>query len=129
MAKKLSRRLVASYCADELLAGNDRIIDELAAFLLDSKRTRELELVVRDIEDALQARGVAVADVASARQLSSAASAAIKKFVTATTGARRVELRSQIDPALLGGIKLNLPGQELDNTILHRLTQLKANKV
>lgn len=129
MAKKLSRRLVAAYCADELLAGNDRIIDELAAFLLDSKRTRELELIVRDIEDALQVRGVAVADVASARQLSPAASAAIKKFITTSTGAKRVELRSEIDPALLGGIKLNLPGQELDNTILHRLTQLKANKV
>lgn len=129
MAKKLSRRLVAAYCADQLLAGNGDVITQLAAFLLDTKRTRELELVARDIEDALQARGVVVADVASARQLSPAAKAAVTAFIKQSTAAKRVELRSDVDERLLGGLKLNLPGQELDSTILHRLTQLKANKV
>jgi len=129
MAKKLSRRLVAAYCADQLLAGNDDVIMQLAAFLLDTKRTRELELVARDIEDALQARGVVVADVASARQLSPAAQAVVTAFIKKSTAAKRVELRSDVDERLLGGLKLNLPGQELDSTILHRLTQLKANKV
>ena len=54
MAIRLSRRKIASFYADEILAGRADVTKRLAAFLLDTRRTRELPLIVRDIEDALQ---------------------------------------------------------------------------
>jgi hypothetical protein len=67
---KLSRRKVAALLADELLAGK-KVTKKLAAYLIDTKRTREATLFVRDIESALAQRGVLLADVASSFELTS----------------------------------------------------------
>lgn len=128
MASRLSRRKIASYYADQLLAGHTEVARQLAAYLVDSRRTRELELIVRDIEDALAARGVMIAEVSSAHELEPATKTAITQFITATSDSQAVHLRSNVDPSLLGGVKINLPGQELDATLRRKLTLLKSNK-
>ena len=129
MASRLSRRAIANYYAEQLLAGNNTVTKQLAAFLVDTKRTRELELIVRDVEDALATRGVTIGAISSARELSDAARKAITAFIAETTDASTVHLRSSVDPSLLGGVKIDLPGQELDTTLRRKLTLLKSNKV
>ncbi|OGL21797.1 hypothetical protein A2707_00380 [Candidatus Saccharibacteria bacterium RIFCSPHIGHO2_01_FULL_45_15] len=128
MAIRLSRRKIASYYADELIAGRD-IVRSLAAYLVDSRRLREIELIVRDIESALADRGVVVADVTTSRSLTDQAKTAIQTYIKATTGAKSIELRQLIDDDLIGGVKVAVPGRELDATIRHRLNLLKATKV
>lgn len=128
MAIRLSRRKVASYYADELLAGRD-ITKQLAAYLVESRRTREYELFVRDIEAALAVRGVLVADISSATQLSATSKKAIESYLTGKTHAKTVMLRETVDSNLLGGVKVAVPGSELDATLRHKLNQLKASKI
>lgn len=129
MAVRVSRRKIASYYADELLAGKTDIATRLAALLLDTGRVRELDLIVRDIEDALEARGVVVADIASAHTLSQATQKDITAFLKKQSGAKEVHLRVNVDQALLGGVRINVPGRELDTTLRRKLTLLKASKV
>lgn len=129
MALRVSRRKISAYYADQLLAGNKSVASQLAAFLVETKRTRELELIVRDIEDALAARGVVVADVASAHELTDATRASIEAFLQTTHGAKAVHLRENVDQTLLGGVQITTAGFELDATLRRKLTALKANKV
>lgn len=129
MAVRVSRRKIASYYADELLAGKTDIATRLAALLLDTGRVRELDLIVRDIEDALEARGVVVADITSAHTLSQATQKDITAFLKKQSDAKEVHLRVNVDQALLGGVRINVPGRELDTTLRRKLTLLKASKV
>jgi F-type H+-transporting ATPase subunit delta len=129
MATRLSRRKLASYLADELATGKKDVPERLAAFLVDTKRMRELPLIIRDIEDALVARGIVVADVDSAHELNSATMKLLESFVKDQTNARYVHFRTSVDETLLGGVRVNVPGQELDATLRRKLTNLKATKV
>lgn len=129
MAIRVSRRKISAHYADELLRGNVSVASQLAAFLVDTGRTRELELIVRDIEEALVVRGVVVADVTSARELGDATVKEITAFLKKNRSAKTVYLRESVDPTVLGGVRINLPGHELDATLRRKLTALKANKV
>ena len=125
---KLSRRKIAAYFADELIAGRS-VIKPLAAYLVETKRTRESILVIRSIEAALADRGVLLADIASGRELSADTEKAIVSYLQQTTDADKVELRSHVDPHLLGGVRIDTPNERLDRTLRHKLNQLTASKI
>lgn len=127
MAVRLSRRKMAAYVADKLVAGTpvSAALREVAAYLQDSRRTREQELLVRDIESEMANRGIVVADVASAHPLDKAIEAQIK----AMTGATSLQLRQSVDESLLGGIRIDIPGKRFDGTIRHKLNALKAKQL
>ena len=130
MATRLSRRKLAEYSADQLLAGKKvAVLQELAAYLIEKKRVSELELIVRDIEAALLARGTAIADVVTARKLTAETQAQIEKYVASQHPGVTVQLRTRVEPDVLGGAKIGLAGEELDGTIRRKLTTLKASKV
>lgn len=129
MAQRASRRKIAAQVAERLLAGNKNAVTELAAYLLDTGRVRETDLLVRDIETALAQRGVLLADIASSRALSGDAEKQIQKYLKSKTGASTIHLRETVDPTLLGGVRVSIPGSELDSTLRHKLNQLKASKV
>ncbi len=125
---KLSRRKIAAYFASELIAGRDAT-KALAAYLIESKRIREADLIVRDIEAALADRGVLLADIASSRELASDTKQAITAFLKQATGAKDVHIRPHVDPYLLGGVRIDTPGARLDTTLRTRLNQLTASKI
>lgn len=124
---RLSRRKIAHFVVDRLLAGNDKnkLLGEVAAYLVTTGRTRELELLVRDIEDVLAQRGIVVADVTSAHPLTKALKNEVKAFV----GASSLQLRETVDPSVLGGVRIDLPGRRFDGTIARKLAALKAKQV
>jgi F-type H+-transporting ATPase subunit delta len=125
---KLSRRKIAAHLADELIAGRP-IAKQLAAYLVDARRTREAALMVRDIESALADRGVLLADVATSRELGADTKKEIADYLQQKSGVSSVELRSHVDPHLLGGVRIDTPGSRLDKTLRHRLNQLTASKI
>ena len=125
---KISRRKIAAYIADELLAGH-AATKQLAAYLVDAKRTREATLIVRDIETALADRGILVADIASARTLAAETESEITAYLQASTKATDVQLRKSVDQQLLGGVRITVPDGRLDTTLRHRLNQLTASKI
>ena len=84
----VSRRKLAKYAAEQLLAGNDAVLEEIAGFLVHEKQEREVELLARDIEVELAERGTVVATVESARELDEATKSAIKKLLASNSGMR-----------------------------------------
>ena len=125
---KLSRRKIASLWADELLKGRD-ITKQIAAYLVENRRVDEASLIVRDTEAALAERGVVVADITSATDLDASAQAAIQKFLEISMNAKRIEFRKSTDEALIGGVRIDTAGQQLDASLRARLNQLKASKI
>lgn len=127
MAQRLSRRKLAAHVAERL--GDAKTaraaLKEVAAHLVATRRTRELELLVRDIEDAMAERGVVVADVTSAHPLSGS----IKSEITKLVGAKKLALRETVDPMVLGGIRVDIPGKRFDATVRRKLTALKAKQL
>lgn len=124
MATRISRRKIAEYAAERLLNGEktSAVVKEIAAFLLETRRTREGKLIVRDIELALAQRGVVVASVTSAFPLTDALKTEISKLV----GGKELVLRATVDPSVLGGIRLTTPGKRLDATLRRKIQSLKA---
>lgn len=120
----LSRRKIADYAADKLAAG-ENIIPDLAGMLVADGRTREVELLVRDIEAALSDRGIVVATVISAHRLGED----IKRAIAELVDCKDLKLREKIDGSVIGGLRIDLPGQRLDGTIKHKLAALRAQKI
>lgn len=127
MSAKISRRKLAQHVADELERGTapSPILQELAAYLVDTKRIREADLVVRAIEDELADRGVVLARVTTATMLSDQ----LRRDIATMIGARQVTIDAVIDPSIVGGVKVETPGKLLDATIQRKLLALRQAKV
>lgn len=127
MADRLSRRKIAGLAVDRLLGGNSKkdVVKQVAAYLVTSRRTRELELLVRDIEELLAERGVVVADVTSVRPLTEV----IKAEIGALVKADSLQIRESVDETVLGGIRIDFAGKRFDGTIRHKLNALKAKQL
>jgi F0F1-type ATP synthase delta subunit len=127
MATKISRRKLAAYAADRLVTGDavSAVMRELAAYLIDTRRQREYELIVRDIETALLMRGTAIATTISARTLSTEAKQAIEQLVKSEYQTiKAVHIKETVDERVLGGVKLVLPDRQLDATASAKLEKL-----
>lgn len=119
---KISRRKLAAYVADEFRAGNGELaLRQAAAYLVETGRTRSAGLLVRDIEEALLGDGIVVADVTAARPIDELVKAAIAKLFPAG----ELYIRERIDPSVLGGIRVEIPGQRYEGTLKHKIDLLK----
>ncbi|MFZ1243401.1 MAG: F0F1 ATP synthase subunit delta [Candidatus Saccharimonas sp.] len=127
MATRLSRRRIALYAATELQQHKPakEVMRQIAAFLIDTKRTREAGLLVRSIEEELERRGIVIATVTTAHQMS----AELNRQIVSLLSADKVVLRAQNDTNLIGGFLLETPSERLDATIQHKLAALKAAKI
>lgn len=127
MPGRLSRRKIAAFVANKLIAGKPvaEAIKEAAAYLVETRRTSERELLIRDIEDILAENGVVIADVTSAHPLSDT----LRSEVHTLIGAKELHLRESIDAAVLGGIRIDMPGVRFDGTIKRKLNALRAQQL
>ena len=128
MTGRLSRRSMAEYVANGLAEGKSKklLLQQLAAYLIDTRRTSELELIIRDIEFSLAEKGIVQASIVSAFDLSAETKKALEAFVKTKTKATQVSLSNMVDPSVLGGVKITIPGRELDQTVARQLTVLKT---
>ena len=136
MAAGFSRRRLAAYVAEQIAAGAEvsALLQQVAACLIDTRATRDVDVVAATIEEALAERGIVVAEVTTAHALSAALQKQLKTEVTAlaeqsgTAPVTSVQLRQVVDPSVIGGVKIALPGQRYDGTIQHKLTALAGTK-
>lgn len=118
----VSRRKLAGFVADQLQSGDGvNAIQQAAAYLIETKQTHSVDLLVRDIEEILAERGTVVADVTSARPLSTEDKASIAKLL----GAQQLHAREIIDSSVLGGVRVEMSGKRLDATLKHKIDLLK----
>ena len=125
MAGRLSRRALATFVAKELLAGNDQIIDWLAALLIEERREREADLLVRDIESILADSGQMIVRVDTAHPLD----VATKKEIESMFDQHEVHIKETVRPELIGGVKVTTPTQSLDRTIAKKLEMLRTAEI
>jgi len=124
---KLSRRKLSGNAAARLVSGESKktVLRDVAAYLIDSGRKAEATLVVRDIEAMLADAGTAIGTVTSARPLSKGSLSTVESFIKQHDLAiKQVVLREQIDESLIGGIKLELPGKQLDASVKAKLDMI-----
>lgn len=124
---KISRTRIARYVASQSKDGviSSKVIRDVASYLIESGRTRELQLVVRSIEDELAKLGLVIADTVSTEEITDAQKAEIKKLLRA----EKLELRQNIDKTIIGGLRVDSPVGTIDFTVANRLRSLKRAKI
>lgn len=126
--RRISRRALAAHYARRVIEGDDLVARQLAAYLIETRRVKELPLIVRDIEDALLAQGVVIADVIGARPIDTRTEKSIADYLIGIYGGE-VALRMSVQPEVIGGVRIRTPDAELDTTIKRKLINLQATKI
>lgn len=72
-----------------------------------------------------QAHGILVVNAVTAIALNRRQSNKLKKKLSSITG-KTIELVNRIDPACLGGIRLDYDGKRVDDTVAHRLDEIRC---
>lgn len=129
MAKIGRRRLAREVVRllREQPARQAELVRQLAAYLVDTKQTKQADLLMKDIADEfyVQQQHVA-ADVRHAFDLTPETQSRITDLIKKATGAASVELQTAKEPELLGGVVIRTPRQELDASVRHKLKALSA---
>lgn len=126
---RLSRRNLARYATDQLVAQNDvtQLARDIFSVLADDGRTGELELLMADIYYELEDHGqVANTRITSAVDLSDQLMAEVKALVKKTTGVDQVLLNPKIDKSVVGGLRIETATKVWDRTVANQLNDLKG---
>lgn len=103
-----------------------KFADEVAGYLLASNRTGELDSLARDMVGYRSQEGVIEVTAVSARRLTGAALDEVRqKIKQLYPGAKRVIINQRIDSDQIGGVRLEMPGQQLDLSVRGKLNQFK----
>lgn len=127
--RQISRRQLAIYAAKALVAGKTNVVEQLAAYLAETNRTKEASLLARDIEKALETKGVVVARVKTAHGLQAEQQAEIEQLIKKRYGAKQVVLSTSEHGDLLGGVVVSTAGDEFDGSLRRNINRLKVVKV
>lgn len=101
----------------------------LARLLIDGNRLDDVPQIVALYEDALRAeRGIVVAEVTTADELGPIEMELVRERLAAFVG-RQVEIRSRVDPDIIGGIIARVGDQLIDGSVINQLRRLRARLV
>lgn len=121
---------VAHVLAQQTLAAdfNEQLfVREVAAYLLDTGRTGQLNSIARDMVKERAAKGVVEVTVVSARELTDAVRADIRAQVEKLyPNATRIVMNERREASVIGGVRLEFPEQQLDLSVRNKLNRLKA---
>ncbi|HEX5744571.1 MAG TPA: F0F1 ATP synthase subunit delta [Candidatus Saccharimonadales bacterium] len=125
---KARRTRIAKLVADRALKGgvSKRFSRQVAAYLLSEGRVSELDSIVRDVQADWAEAGIVEVIASSAHPLTASIKADIKQQVRRVyPGAKRIIVTDAYDPDVIGGVRLNMPGKQLDLSVQAKLNQFK----
>lgn len=125
---KTPRHRISGFVADRTLKGGSmkKLSQELAAYLLQERRTSELDSVLRDVQADWAQAGYVEVIAASAHPLAPAVRTKIETAVKRLyPNAKRIHVTEQADPGIIGGVRLNLANQQLDLSVEAKLNKFK----
>lgn len=124
---RLSRRKLSTYLARAAEKGDLSVaVPQVAAYLVESSRTKEAELIVMDVERFLEGHGRVVASVASAHALDQNELDQIEQMLKRRYDAREVDLVSEVEEELLGGVVVRTASEEFDGSLKRSIKRLRA---
>jgi F-type H+-transporting ATPase subunit delta len=98
----------------------------LAFMLIQRRRFDILPEMVEVFRDMmLEMQGIAIADVTTAVEMTAAERASVERHLSAMAG-KQIELRTRVDPTMIGGIVARIGDQLIDGSVLSRLQDMRA---
>jgi len=126
--RKYSRKQIAkAYLKLRQEKSSQYALEALAATLFSSSRSRDAELVVREIGRVSAEAGHVPAHIISARELSHELKQSIENLIKDTSHAQTVSASYEVNPDILGGFIVSTPTGEIDASIQGTLKQLQTN--
>jgi F-type H+-transporting ATPase subunit delta len=113
----------------EILADADELLRNFVLLLTEKGRTAQLDEVYREFDALVAAEaGRLTVQLTTAYELSDDEAASIVKKIEQSSG-RTVEATRGVDPALIGGIVLQVGSHRLDASVRGRLNRLRHELV
>lgn len=103
------------------------VATSLAALLVDERRTKDAEAIMREVERQLTAHGTLELQVTTAHGLSDGLRQEIADLFK--DRADHITVNEQQDPSVLGGVLVESNEERLDLTVRRQLQRLKGVKV
>lgn len=125
-----SRKDLAEYIATRTLDISDRetLVNEVAAYLLEENLTSDLDSLMRDVMLYRLEKGIVEVVVKSAHELSTQDVNDIYDVLKVEyPTAKSYTVDQIIDSNIIGGVKLEFPGAQLDLSIFSRLNLFKRH--
>lgn len=125
---KIPRHQIAKVLAERSLGRVDTktFSDEIAAFLLHEHRTADIEPLLRDIMQYRVDHGIVEVIAVSAHPLSSSVRSDIERQITSVfPDAKQIIISEELQPEVVGGVRLELPNQQFDLSVRAKLSRFK----
>lgn len=121
---KITTNELAMYAVDQLEAGveSPALARQLAAYLLEERRSRDMSAVMRAIDKELSRRGSDQVVITSAHETS----LEVKKQISELLGVKNPIFSEVIDRRVIGGIKAESGEKQIDLTVQAKLQRFKA---
>ncbi len=102
------------------------LVREVAAYILSENLTAQFESLMRDIMQYRAEHGIIEAVAVSAHELGDEVHREIKQLLqTELPHAKSILVRGKHDDSVIGGVRVELPNQQLDLTIRRKLATFK----
>lgn len=139
LSEVTSDRMAASYLAnpsvprDRKIAVIDRVLQNgqpearnLGRLLVERERTQDAPLIAEMFDDLVREdRGIVVADVTTAEQLTPEAQAMVQERLQRLVG-KQIEMRLAVDPSIIGGIVAKVGDSIIDGSVTSQLRKLRT---
>jgi F0F1-type ATP synthase delta subunit len=125
---KLPRHHIAAVLAKQTLGriNTGEFSARVAAYLLSEGRTAELEPLLRDIMQYRANHGIVEVVAVTAFELNDSVRSDIEKQVKSVfPDAKTIIISQEIQPDVVGGLRLELPNQQLDVSVRAKLSRFK----
>ena len=110
---------------EDLLSGGEELLRNFLLLLVDKGRTGQLEEISREFERLVaEHEGIVHAELTTAIELSDDEARDLLGQIEKASG-RKVEATRRVDPALIGGIVLQVGSLRLDASVRGRLERLR----
>ena len=104
----------------------DTLKGAIAAYLVEESSVDELDSLMRDVLAYRAAHGYVEATLFSAHPLPNNVREDVRELLkTEYPGAKNISLNEAIDPRVIGGVRIELAGRELDLTVQAKLNTFK----
>ena len=121
---KITTNELAVYAVEQLESGSDikYLSSSIAAFLMEERRSRDMPIVLRAIDEELARRGSSQVMITSAHAVSNQT----KKQLAQLLEVKNPVFSETIDPSVIGGVKARSGESEIDLTVRGRLNRFKT---
>ncbi len=127
---KLTRKQLAKLMAEVQEAQpheREKVLEMVAAYLIENRRTNEVDLLVKDVALELQQRKkVLNIEVESARPLTNEVKADLEKLFKDETACNVVYIHETVNENVVGGLIATTPELELDASVKAKLSAVNA---